>query len=387
MVQGLTHPGPLLITCSKGLPVFLGRELRALGCPQGEELRAAVATRGSLEEAMRLNLWLRTANRVLLWIGEFHAEDGEDLYRQALEIPWETLLRTDRSFSVASSVDNPTIRDGRYANLKCKDAIADRMRTKCGRRPNSGPEREGAAVFLYWREATCQVYLDTSGETLSRRGYRKIPMQAPLQETIAAGVVQATGWAGSGHFVNPMCGSGTLAIEAALSALDRPPGLLRSHFAFMHLKGFDAARWQQLREEAKNAARKAFPGRIVATDIHPRAVEAARKNAATAGVAHLIDFAVCDFAATPLPPGGGVVVLNPEYGERLGRRQDLAETYQRIGGFLKKRCTGYTGYVLTGNLELAKSVGLQPRRRIPFFNGAIECRLYEYDLYEGSRRS
>jgi putative N6-adenine-specific DNA methylase len=125
----------------------------------------------------------------------------------------------------------------------------------------------------------------------------------------------------------------------------------------------------------------------VATDIHPRAVEAARKNAATANVAHLIDFAVCDFAATPLPPGGGVVVLNPEYGERLGRRQDLAETYQRIGGFLKKRCTGYTGYVLTGNLELAKSVGLQPRRRIPFFNGAIECRLYEYDLYEGSRRS
>ena len=183
-------------------------------------------------------------------------------------------------------------------------------------------------VFLYWREAHCKVYLDTSGESLSRRGYRKIPLAAPMQETLAAAVVQATSWTGAGHFVNPMCGSGTLAIEAALMGLGRPPGLLRSNYGFMHLKGFDAEAWQALRAAARAQPKQKLGGRIVATDIRPDTVAAAQQNAKTAGVDQVIEFGVCDFAETPLPEGGGAVVLNPEYGERMGlgsRQYDLVD--------------------------------------------------------------
>ena len=183
-----------------------------------------------------------------------------------------------------------------------------------------------------------------------------------------------------------MCGSGTLAIEAALIGLNRPPGLLRSNFGFMHLKGFNGTLWNELREKAKKEAGKAIPARIIATDIDPGAVEAARKNAATAGVERLIEFGVCDYAGTPLPEGGGVIVLNPEYGERMGEAAKLVDIYKGIGDFFKQKCMGYTGYVFTGNPGLARKVGLKPKRSLPFFNSGIECRLLEYELYEGSKK-
>jgi putative N6-adenine-specific DNA methylase len=280
----------------------------------------------------------------------------------------------------------PGIRDVRYATLKCKDAIVDRLRHKTGRRPDSGPDRDRSVVHLFWNEERTTVYLDTSGEPLSRRGYRKIPMAAPMQETLAAAVVLATEWQGEGSFINPLCGSGTLAIEAALIGLQRAPGLLRGNFGFMHLRGFNEAVWRELRGDARKRSRKDLPGRIIATDINPDAVAAARQNAATAGVDHLIEFGVCDFAETTVP-GGGVVVMNPEYGERMGEVQRLESVYARIGDFLKQKCTGCRGYVFTGNPDLAKKLGLRTRRRIPFWNSGIECRLLEYELYEGSRKN
>jgi 23S rRNA G2445 N2-methylase RlmL len=230
------------------------------------------------------------------------------------------------------------------------------------------------------------MYLDTSGEPLSRRGYRKIPLFAPMQETLAAAVVFATGWNGEGNFINPMCGSGTLAIEAALIGLNRAPGLLRSNFGFMHIKGFRESLWNDIREQAKRKVKKALAGRIVATDIKSGTVEAAKKNATMAGVERLIAFDVCDYADTPLPDGSGAIVINPEYGERMGDVSRLEETYKGIGDFFKRKCKGYKGYVITGNRRLAKKVRLKPSRTIPFFNGGIECRLFEYDLYEGTRR-
>jgi putative N6-adenine-specific DNA methylase len=207
-----------------------------------------------------------------------------------------------------------------------------------------------------------------------------------MQETLAAAVVMAAGWNGKGHFVNPMCGSGTLAIEASLMALNRAPGLLRNNFGFMHIRGFDRQLWEDLRSEAKRAAKKAIPHRIIATDITEEAVEAARKNAATAGVEHLIEFGVCDYADTVVPEGSGVVILNPEYGARMGKIKELERVYAGIGNFFKQKCTGYTGYIFTGNLPLAKKVGLRTKRKIRFFNSGIECRLLEYELYEGSRK-
>jgi putative N6-adenine-specific DNA methylase len=207
-----------------------------------------------------------------------------------------------------------------------------------------------------------------------------------MQETLAAAVIQATGWRGRGNFVNPMCGSGTLAIEAALAALEMAPGLLRKNFGFMHLKGFNRASWDRMLQEARARVKKSFRGKFVATDIDPKAIRTARQHAAAAGVDHLIEFSAGDYAETPIPEGPGVVILNPEYGERMGKIEQLKAVYRGIGDFFKKKCQGYTGYIFTGNLELAKKVGLKPKRRTPFFSSNIECRLLEYDLYEGSRK-
>lgn len=376
----------ILITCSKGIPPILAQELTSLGYPILSAGSAGVETEGDLQEAMRLNLLLRTGQRVLLEVSEFRAEVPDELYRRVKAIPWEKFIPADGYFCVTSSVRTEAIRDQRFASLKCKDAIVDRIKEKAGRRPDSGAERDRIVAHLYWTDGHAAIYLDTSGEPLSRRGYRKIPMAAPMQETLAAAVVLAAGWSGVGSFVNPMAGSGTLAIEAALIGLNRPPGLLRSNFGFMHLQGYDEAGWKKLRDEARQRVRKELQGRIIATDIDPAAIEAAKKNAATAGVDHLIEFSVADFRQTAVPAGGGVVVLNPEYGERLGDAQKLEPVYAAIGDFLKQQCQGYRGYVFTGNPDLAKKIGLKTKRKIPFWNSGIECRLLEYELYAGSKR-
>ncbi len=378
----------ILITCAKGITPFLKEEVLSLGFPVVSETIAGVATEGTVDDTLRLNLLLRTAHRVLFLLSDFTARDDNELYREMSEIAWEEYISEDGYVCVTSSVDNPGIIDTRYANVKCKDAIVDRIRQKCGKRPDSGPEQNRAVVNLYWKDDKCSVYIDTSGEPLSRRGYRKIPMTAPMQETLAAAVILATGWNGSGHFVNPMCGSGTLAIEAAFIALNRAPGLQRINYGFMHIKGFNEQLWNDLRAQAKKEAGKTLHCRIVATDISREAIDAARKNAATAGVEHLIEFAVCDYSETTVPDGGGggIVILNPEYGDRMGRTNELEGIYAGIGDFFKQKCRGYTGYIFTGNADLAKKVGLRAKRRIPFFNSRIECRLLEYELYEGSRK-
>jgi putative N6-adenine-specific DNA methylase len=376
----------ILITCPKGIPPFLKQELLSLNFPVLSEAVAGVETEGTLDDTQRLNLYLRTGHRVLFVLKEFSANDADSLYRELVRIPWEEHIAADGYLCVTSSVETPSIRDTRFASLKCKDAIVDRIKDTRGARPDSGPERDRSVVHLYWKADRCIIYLDTSGESLSRRGYRKIPLAAPMQETLAAAVVLATGWQGRGNFINPMCGSGTLAIEAALIGLDRAPGLLRSNFGFMHITGFNEALWRELREEARKRSKKEFPGRIIATDIDPAAVEAGKKNAATAGVEQLIEFGVCDFSTTEVPEGGGVAVMNPEYGERMGEVAQLEGVYKGIGDFLKQKCRGYTGYVFTGSPVLAKKVSLKPKRSIPFWNSGIECRLLEYELYEGSRK-
>ena len=376
----------IVITCAKGVPPFLKQELLSLGFPVLSAGNAEVETEGTMEETLRLNLLIRTGQRVLFLLESFNAKTPDELYRRVSRINWEDYISEDSYFSVTSSVHNPTIKDSRFANVKCKDAVVDRIKEKCGQRPDTGPERNRIVVHLYWKGNIAEIFLDTSGEALSKRGYRMSPLKAPMQETLAAAVVLATGWTEDGNFINPMCGSGTLAIEAALVALDRAPGLLRSNYGFMHLKEFDESSWKVLRRKIRAEAKDRLNGRIIATDISQQAVEAAKKNAMTAGVDRFIEFGVCNFSGTPVPTNGGVVILNPEYGERMGEMEKLRDTYKEIGDFFKKKCQGYRGYVFTGNLDLAKKVGLRTNRRITFFNGPIECRLLEYDLYEGSRK-
>ena len=376
----------ILVTCSKGTAPYLKQEILALGLPVHEESEAAIETEGAMEEAMLLNLLLRTGQRVLLLLHEGQAKTPGDLYDGIVKLPWEDILHEDGYVCITSSVDTPEIRDPRYANLKAKDAIVDRLRNLFRCRPDSGSDRTGAVVHVYWKDDLYRIFADTSGEPLSRRGYRKIPLTAPMQETLAAAVIMATGWTGDGPLINPMCGSGTLAIEAALIARRRAPGLLRDNFGFLHLKGFDDDMWQQVRLKVRKGERKDISGRIIATDISLDAVRAAGVNAGRAKMGRHIQFRQCPFENTFIPGEKGIVVLNPPYGQRLGEEADLAGLYEGIGDFFKERCEGYRGYVFTANLDLAKKVGLRTSRRVILYNGELESRLLEYEIYEGSRK-
>ena len=380
------EPQAIRITCAPGLVDYLRREVEALGYTVDSSRPTGLEITAGMHDAMRLNLFLRTAFNVLVLIDTFTCANPDELYRHVRALRWEEMITPDEYLSVVSSVNTPTINDWRFASLKVKDAIVDRVASVVGARPNSGPQRENFVVHLYWNGDNAQLFLNTSGRKLADRNYRKIPHKAPMQETLAAGVILAMGYDGSVPLVNPMCGSGTLAIEAALIASGRPPGLLRDNFGFMHHMGFDSDTWQSMRRIARKLRNKGTIAPIIATDIDACAIQAARKNAETAGVHHMIRFDVCDFAETPIPPERGIVVINPEYGERLGVIAELEKTYRRMGDFFKQRCPGWTGYIFTGNLELAKKVGLRTSRRMEFFNAKIDCRLLKYELYEGTRR-
>lgn len=376
----------ILITCPLRIVPYLKKEVDELGFPVLSENRMSIQTEGTLTDCMRLNLYLRTGHRVLYLLKQFKAVNPDDLYKEIVKISWENYLDPDGYFSIISAVENENILDTRFANLKSKDAIADRMTKSVGVRPDSGPERNKTVIYLYWKDEEASIYIDSSGDTIAKHGYRKIPFKAPLQETLACAIILASEWDKESNFINPMCGSGTLAIEAAMIAVDKAPGLLRSNFGFMHIKGYSAQIWESLRSEARLKTQKQPKGKIIATDISELAIEAAIRNATTAGVNHLIDFQQCDYKESPIPDGGGVVILNPEYGERLGEETELEAVYKEMGDFFKQKCKGYLGFIFTGNFSLAKKIGLKAARRIEFFNGQIDCRLLKYELYEGTRK-
>ena len=379
------------VSCGLGLAPGLAEEISALGLPVENVHETGVQTIGTLHDAMRMNLHLRTAYNVMLLLKRFRCRSCQQLYEEVGAIPWEQMIPNDGYISVVGRIETPSVDNTMYANVKTKDAIVDRLVAQTGRRPDSGKERTGLVFRLFWKGDEAWLYLDTSGQKLSDRGYRKMPHKAPMREALAAAVMTATGYDGTLPLVNPMCGSGTLAIEAALLATGKAPGLLRSNYAFMYLRDFDADAWQAMRAEALKESRRRTaerePAAIIASDIDPAAVRAAQQNARTAGVEQLIDFHVCDFAETPLAETPGIIVMNPEYGSRMGEVQALEATYRRIGDFFKQRCAGWTGYVFTGNLDLAKKVHLRTSRRMPFYNADIECRLLKYELYAGTRRS
>ena len=375
---------PIIITCPRGAESVLADEVRALGLPVRATFDTAVESEGVWADGLRLCLELRTAHRILLGWRPFQANSPEELYRSLTALPWEDILFPDGYVCITSFADHPSIRDPRFATLKIKDALVDRMVKACGRRPDSGPDREHAVVHVHWEGGRGHVYFDLSGQPLNRRGYRLEPMGAPMIETLAAACVLHSPFRGDGAFVNPMCGSGTLAIEAALLATQRAPALTRRNFGFMHLRPFREVEWKNLRKDAQAGIRPA-PARILASDHNPDAVAAARRNAEAAGVLNDITFSTCDFRETELPPPPGVVMLNPEYGHRMGDETDLAADYKALGDFLKQKANGYWGYVFTGNLRLAKSVGLRSKRRLTLFNAQLECRLLEFELYAGTR--
>lgn len=379
---------PVTITCHKRLAPYVEQEVKELGFTIEDAFVTGVRINASINECIRLNLSLRCASQVLYSIKSFKAENADDVYNEVTSYPWEELLVEDGYFSITSNVFNDTINNNMFANLRVKDAIVDRMLNKTGKRPDTGSELKGAVVHLFWKGDHAELFIDTTGDSIARHGYRKIPGRAPMLEALAAATILASKWDRKSPFVNPMCGSGTLAIEAALIATNTKPGLFRDNYAFMHLQGYDENVYLDERGRLEDLIQDEVKGlRIIATDYDRQAIVNAQKNAKAAGVADLIEFNKQEFADTHVPQGkNGVIFLNPEYGERLGEEPELEVVYKRIGDFMKQKCGGYHGYIFTGNMELAKKVGLKAKRRIEFYNSKIDCRLLEYELYAGTKR-
>ena len=386
-MQLFNKPSRIIITCNKRLSVYLEKEVIELGFKISQTFSTGVELTGTLKDCINLNLNLRCASQVLYSLKSFSCNNPVQLYDSTIKIEWENIFVKDGYFSVTSTVDHPTINNSLFANVKVKDAIVDRFREKMQVRPNSGPDLKNTVIHLFWKNDVAEIFIDTSGETLAKHGYRKIPGKAPMLEALVAATLLATKWNRRSAFINPMCGSSTVAIEAALFATNRRPGLFRNNYGFKHILGFDENFYEREKGKLIDQIIDLPELKIIASDISPDAINISKINAGAAGVENLIEFEVCDFKETKIPENEpGIIYFNPEYGERLGDETELKETYAEIGDFMKKKCKGYTGYVFTGNLELAKKIGLKAKRRIEFYTSKIDCRLLEYDLYSGTKR-
>ena len=387
-MQSFNRHSRIIITCNKRLSPFLQQEVEELGFNLSGTFSTGVELQGTLNDCIRLNLNLRCASQVLFSLQSFPCHSPIQLYEIASLIEWENIFAKDGYFSVTSTVDHPTINNSLFANVKLKDAIVDRFREKMNERPNSGPLLQSTVIHLFWRDEVAEIFIDTSGETLAKHGYRKIPGKAPMLEALAAATLLASKWDCHSAFINPMCGSATVAIEAALLATNRRPGLFRDNYGFKHILGFDENFYATKKNKLAAQIIDVPNLKIIATDISQDAINVSKINAGAAGVENLIEFKVCDFEETEIPENEpGVIYFNPEYGERMGDETELIETYAKIGDFMKKKCKGYTGYIFTGNLELAKKIGLKAKRRIEFYTSKIDCRLLEYELYSGTKRN
>ncbi len=382
-----SHISRIVITCSKRLSPYLETEVRELGYEPVDVFQTGVVIMGTMADCIRLNLNLYCGSLVLYSLQELTLEDPDDLYRKMSLVKWEEILSGTDYFSVTSNVNHPTIDNELFVNVRVKDAIVDRFREKLGSRPDSGSELSKAVIHLFWKREDAELFIDTSGQTLAKHGYRKIPGKAPMLESLAAASIRATQWDKNSPFINPMCGSSTLAIEAALWATKRRPGIFRENYSFMHIDGYQEEIYNQERRAIDDLITENPTLKIIATDNSSDAIKISKINAKAAGVEKYIQFDVCDFEITEVPENEeGVVYFNPEYGERLGDVNKLEDTYARIGDFMKTKCKGYKGYIFTGNLELAKKIGLKANRRIEFYSAKLDCRLLEYELYAGSKR-
>ncbi len=369
-------------TCARGLEPILADELRALGAAEVQPGRGGVGFAGDRPLLYRANLWLRTAVRVLMPILEADVTTPEELYDAVRTSDWSRYLTPEHTLAVDCNVRDSHLTHSKYAALKTKDAICDQFVEKVGRRPSVNVEEPMVGLNLHIYRDHAVLSLDSSGESLHKRGYRPILTKAPLNEALAAALVLQTGWHGETAFADPMCGSGTLPIEASWLALRRPPGLTRKRFGFQGWMDFDIALWASLRDEARHGVRKRLTAPIVGSDVRRDAVAFARTNARAAGVGNLLHFEIKDLRDFRPPAGApGVIVCNPPYGERIGEEKELKGVYAALGKMLRERCVGWQAYVFTGNPRLAAEIGMKPAEEVPLYNGKIPCRLLRFDLH------
>lgn len=365
----------------KGLEDILARELKQIGAKDIRVANRAVYFSGDNEIMYKANFFSRTALRILVPVYSFKATTDKELYDGASSFEWDTWFSEKDTFAVDSVISSRYFNHSQFVALKVKDAIADYFRHKSGRRPNVNTENPNFQVHIHIANDECTILFDSSGEPLYKRGYRQGGGPAPLNEVLAAGMILLSGWKGESNFIDPMCGSGTLPIEAGLIAYEIPPGVFRKQFGFENWRDFDSDTWMEITESYQE--KKQINGLIHGSDKLQGVVTLARKNAAAAFLAKRIELRVSSVEQYEPPQGPGVVIINPPYGKRI-KETEINTLYTIIGDVLKRRFSGYEAWILSNNLESIKHIGLRASEKLTLFNGPLECRFLKYSLYEGS---
>ena len=374
----------LFVTCPRGLEAPLSQELEQLKCQDIRAVDGGVACKGSMEQVYRINLHSRTASRVLLRLTKSGYRSEQDIYKAAKNIRWTDWFDLEQTFKVKVEGKRAQVKSLDFVGLKIKDAVCDVFRDACGARPSVGKIRPDIRIHAFIDERDIQIFIDTSGEALFKRGYRQDTGEAPMRENLAAGLLLLAGYDGSQPFQDPFCGSGTIVIEAAWIATRRAPGLMR-RFGFEKLKNFDAALWKKLQHEAETQIRPA-PAPISGSDNDRHMIRAAVANAQAAEVDTFIRFEVKDAQDTRPNGEGGILISNPPYGVRLAEVQALQALYPQLGAWLKQHYAGWLAGMFTGDRDMPKFMRLSPKRKIPLYNGNLDCRLFLMDMVKGSNR-
>ena len=381
-----TEPLKFIVKTIAGLEEVLAAEITGLGGENVEILTRAVSFEGDKRMLYKANYCLRTAQRILMPIFSFQMADEDDLYTQVTAYPWENFLSLTKTLAVDAVSSDSELSHTHYVSLLTKDAIVDRFRTlNNGRRPNVDTENPHVRINMHIRGSICDVSIDSSGASLHKRGYRVSNAEAPMSEVLAAGLIMLTGWKRDCNFIDPMCGSGTLAIEAAMYANNFPAGMYRKEFGFMHWPDFDQDLWNEVTKEAQDKQTE-FEYQIIGSDISPKNLASARANVKSARLHKDITLSVSAFADLQKPEGEpGLIIINPPYGERI-RLNDIIGLYKSIGNTLKQEFAGYHAWVISSDQRALSFIGLRPTAKLPVFNGPLECRFEHFDLYKGSKR-
>ena len=374
----------LFVTCPRGLEAPLSQELEQLKCQDIRAVDGGVACKGGMEQVYRINLHSRTASRVLLRLTKSGYRSEQDIYKAAKNIRWTDWFGLEQTFKVKVEGKRAQVKSLDFVGLKIKDAVCDVFRDACDARPSVGKIRPDIRIHAFIDERDIQIFIDTSGEALFKRGYRQDTGEAPMRENLAAGLLLLAGYDGTQPFQDPFCGSGTIVIEAAWIATRRAPGLMR-RFGFEKLKNFDAALWKKLQHEAETQIRPA-PAPISGSDNDRHMIRAAVANAQAAEVDTFIRFEVKDAQDTRPNGEGGILISNPPYGVRLAEVQALQALYPQLGAWLKQHYAGWLAGMFTGDRDMPKFMRLSPKRKIPLYNGNLDCRLFLMDMVKGSNR-